>query len=39
MKTYTFQVICASGAVKTYTCETTDWASARRLLAEFVKAN
>ena len=39
MKTYTFEVICNSGAVKTFTCKAYDFASAKRLLKEFMKAN
>jgi hypothetical protein len=39
MKTYTFEVQCASGAVKTFTCKAQDFAEARTKLSLFVGAN
>jgi hypothetical protein len=39
MKTYTFEVVCATGTTKTFTCEAADFAEARLKLAEFVAAN
>jgi hypothetical protein len=39
MKTYTFDVVCASGTTKTFTCEAADFAQARVLLEQFSAAN
>jgi hypothetical protein len=39
MKNYTFEVVCASGATRTFTCTAQDFAQARTQLFEFVAAN
>jgi hypothetical protein len=39
MKTYKFEVQCASGAVLPFTCQAADEKTARRLLREFALAN
>jgi hypothetical protein len=39
MKNYTFEVVCASGATKTFACEAADFSQARVLLEQFVAAN
>jgi hypothetical protein len=39
MKTYTFQVVCASGETRTFTCEAADFSQARVLLDQFAAAN
>jgi hypothetical protein len=39
MKTYTFEVVCASNVTKTFTCEAVDFNQARAKLAEFVATN
>jgi hypothetical protein len=39
MKTYTFKVVCASGATKTFTCEAVDFNQARVMLDQFAVAN
>ena len=39
MKTYTFKVQCASGAVKTFTCKADDEREALRLLRKFAREN
>jgi hypothetical protein len=39
MKTYTFEVVCASGVNKTFTCEAADFAQARVMLEQFAAAN
>ena len=39
MKTYTFEVQCASGAVKTFTCRADDEREALRLLRKFAQEN
>jgi hypothetical protein len=39
MKTYTFEVVCASGTTKTFTCEAVDFNQARVLLDQFAQAN
>jgi hypothetical protein len=39
MKTYTFEVVCASGVNKTFTCEAANFSQARVLLDQFTQAN
>jgi hypothetical protein len=39
MKNYTFEVVCASGATRTFTCEAVDFNQARVLLDQFAQAN
>jgi hypothetical protein len=39
MKTYKFEVVCASGTTRTFTCEAVDFNQARTLLEQFSKAN
>jgi hypothetical protein len=39
MKTYTFEVVCATGTTKTFTCEAADFAQARVMLEQFAAAN
>jgi hypothetical protein len=39
MKTYKFEVQCASGAVLTFTCQANDEKTAIRLMREFALAN
>jgi hypothetical protein len=39
MKTYTFEVVCATGVTKTFTCEAADFAQARVMLEQFAAAN
>jgi hypothetical protein len=39
MKNYTFEVVCATGTTKTFTCEATDFAQARVMLEQFAAAN
>ena len=39
MKTYTFEVVCASGTTRTFTCEAADFNQARGLLEQFAAAN
>jgi hypothetical protein len=39
MKTYQYEVQCASGAVKTFTCKADDERTAIRLMREFARAN
>jgi hypothetical protein len=39
MKNYTFEVICASGVTKTFTCEAADFSQARVMLDQFACAN
>jgi hypothetical protein len=39
MKTYTLEVVCASGTTRTFTCEAADFAQARVMLEQFSAAN
>ena len=39
MKTYTFEVVCASGTTRTFTCEAENFNQARTLLTDFVEKN
>jgi len=39
MKTYTFEVVCATGVTKTFTCEAANFAQARVMLDQFAAAN
>ena len=39
MKTYTFEVVCATGTTKTFTCEAVDFNQARAKLTEFAAVN
>ena len=39
MKTYEFEVVCASGATKIFTCQADSFKQARQQLVPFVAAN
>ncbi len=39
MKTYQFEVVCASGATRAFTCQADSFKQARQQLVAFVAAN